>query len=95
MARLAGSVKDLIDEAIRVEESGIELGPAPELVLVDELQDRLDEDPELKAAFAALTPGRRREYNLHISGAKQTKTRRERVEKYVPRILDGKGLSDR
>ena len=95
VARLAGSVKDLVDEAIRVEESGLELGPAPELVLVDELQDRLDEDPELRAAFAALTPGRRREYNLHISGAKQTKTRRERVEKYVPMILDGKGLRDR
>jgi uncharacterized protein YdeI (YjbR/CyaY-like superfamily) len=63
--------------------------------LVAELQDRLDQDPALKAAFEALTPGRQREYNLHFSDAKQARTREARVEKCAPRILAGKGLRDR
>jgi uncharacterized protein YdeI (YjbR/CyaY-like superfamily) len=93
--RLAGTVKAYVDEAVDVEEAGLEVGPAPELQLADELQNRLDEDPALKAAFEALTPGRQREYNLHVSEAKQAKTRETRVDKFVPKILDGKGFRDR
>ena len=65
-----------------------------ELELVDELQARLDADPALDAAFAALTPGRQRAYNLHFSGAKRSATRAARVERCVPQILAGKGLRD-
>ena len=93
--RLAATVAEYVDAAIAVEEAGLEVAPAPELVLVEELQARLDADSELKAAFDALTPGRRREYHLHVSGAKQAATRAARVEKHVPRILAGKGLRDR
>jgi uncharacterized protein YdeI (YjbR/CyaY-like superfamily) len=50
--------------------------------------------PELKFAFFKLTPGRQRAYLLHFSAPKQSKTRMERVEKYIPKILDGKGLDD-
>ena len=71
------------------------MGPAPELVLVEELQDRLDRDPALKTAFDALTPGRQREYHLYFSGAKQAETREARVDKYAQKILDGKGFRDR
>ena len=95
VTRLAATVSAYIDEAVRVQELGLEVGPPPELVLVEELQDRLDADPALKAAFEALTPGRRREYNLHISGAKQAKTREARIDKHAPKILEGKGLRDR
>jgi uncharacterized protein YdeI (YjbR/CyaY-like superfamily) len=49
---------------------------------------------ELKSAFYKLTPGRQRAYLLHFSSAKQSKTRMERVEKYIPKILDSKGLDD-
>jgi uncharacterized protein YdeI (YjbR/CyaY-like superfamily) len=55
----------------------------------------LDENPGLKTAFEALTPGRQREYLLYFSGAKQAKTREARVKKYMQKILDGKGLNDR
>jgi uncharacterized protein YdeI (YjbR/CyaY-like superfamily) len=48
----------------------------------------------LKTAFEALTPGRQRAYILHFSGPKQSKTRDSRVEKYMPHILNGKGLDD-
>ena len=95
VGRLADTVRAYIDEAIHVEETGLEVGPAPELVFVEELQNRLDQDPALKVAFDALTPGRQREYNLYISDAKQAKTRMARVEKYAQKILDGKGFRDR
>lgn len=95
VARLADTVKAYIDEAIDVEEAGLEVGPAPELAFVEELQNRLDQDPAFKAAFETLTPGRQREYNLYFSDAKQAETREARVEKYADKILDGKGFRDR
>ncbi|MHC2071132.1 YdeI/OmpD-associated family protein [Bremerella sp. T1] len=59
-----------------------------------ELTAKLDEDPQLKTAFEALTPGRQRAYVMFFSAAKQSKTRTTRIEKFVPRILDGKGMND-
>lgn len=94
VVRLAGTVEAYVGEAIAVEEAGLSVGPAPELALVKELTTRLEQDPALKAAFEALTPGRQREYNLYFSGAKQAKTRLARVDKHVQRILDGKGFRD-
>ena len=95
VARLADTVTGYIDEAIDVAEAGLEVGPPPELVLVEELQRRLDHDPALKTGFESLTPGRQREYNLYFSGAKQATTREARVDKYAEKILSGKGLRDR
>ncbi len=95
VARLTDTLKAYIDEAIHVEEAGLEVGPAPELVLCEELRNRLDHDPALKAAFEALTPGRQREYNLHFTNARQAKTREARVDKYAQQILDGRGFRDR
>ncbi len=86
VARLTDTVKAHIDEAIDVEKAGLEVGPAPELVFVEELQNRLDQDPRFRAAFEALTPGRQ--------DAKQAKTREARVEKYTQKILDGNGFRD-
>ncbi len=95
VTRLADTVKAYVEQAIDVAEAGLEVGPAPELVLVAELQHRLDEDAALAQAFEALTPGRRREYNLHFSDAKQAKTRDARIDKNIPKILAGKGFRDR
>ena len=95
VTRSAGTIQAYVVQAVEVEESGADVGPPPELELVEELQQRLDDDPTLAEAFDALTPGRRREYNLYIAGAKQSKTRAARVDKHVPRILEGKGLRDR
>lgn len=90
----AGAIEACVAEAIAVEEAGLEV-PAAEVVLIDELRDRLDGDPALKESFEALTPGRQREYNLHVGGAKQATTRVARVDRCVERILAGKGLRDR
>lgn len=93
--RLAPTISSYLEQAKSIEEEGRALEPTPALVLVAELQRRLDADRQLKSAFEALTPGRQREYNLHISGAKQAKTREARIEKYASQILSGKGLRDR
>ena len=93
--RLATVVPSYVEQAIDVEAQGLEIGPAPEPEMIDELQERLAADPELAAAFDGLTPGRRREYHLYFSSAKQSSTRASRVDKYVPKILAGKGFRDR
>ena len=95
VSNLRITITEYVQEAIDVEKAGLEVGPAPELVLVAELQDRLDNDSHLREAFEALTAGRRREYNLHFSSAKQAKTRESRIDKFVPKILAGKGFRDR
>jgi len=59
------------------------------------LDVKLEEDPILKTAFEALTPGRKRGYILHFSQPKQDKTRISRIEKCVPMILSGIGLNDK
>jgi len=90
------TLKSYIYEAIEVEKAGLKvpLKKTKEFTVVDEFQQKLDELPALKATFEALTPGRQRAYLLHFSAAKQAKTREARIEKYVPQILNGKGLDD-
>ena len=92
---LAEVIKTYVDEAIHHARVGTELPPRPEEALAPELQERLADNDALAEAFNELTPGRQREYNLHISDAKQSATRHRRIDKVVSRILDGKGLRDR
>lgn len=96
ITKLAPTLKAYIKEAIKVEQSGAKviLKKTSEYKMPEELQDRLDEDPTLKKAFYALTPGRQRGYMFFISQAKQAATRAARVEKYIPQILNGKGIDD-
>jgi len=89
-------LKNYIYEAIEVEKAGLKVAfkSNKELELVDELKAILNENLALKTAFESLTPGRQRAYNLFFEAAKQSKTRETRIEKYIPRILDGKGIND-
>ena len=89
-------LKAYIHEAIEVEKAGLKVNfkKNTELIFPEEFQNKLDENPALKTAFDALTPGRQRAYNLYFSAAKQSKTRESRVEKCVRQILNGKGLDD-
>lgn len=95
VTQLAGTIRDYVEEAIDIERAGLEVEPAPEPTVVEELQQRLDEDTEFRTAFTSLTPGRQREYNLYFSDAKQASTRVGRIDKYAPKILAGKGFRDR
>ncbi|MBN9615210.1 MAG: hypothetical protein BGO25_03115 [Acidobacteriales bacterium 59-55] len=94
---LRSTLTDYIYEAIEIEESGkkVELKKASEYVVPEELQAKLNENAILKAAFEALTPGRRKSYIFHISSAKQSKTRAARTDKCVPMILSGRGFNER
>ena len=89
-------LKAYIKVAIEVEKAGLDVDykKTSEFAIPEEFQNRLDESPALKTAFEALTPGRQRGYLLYFSSAKQSKTREERIEKYMQQILDGKGLED-
>ena len=90
------TLKAYINEAIEVEKAGLKVDfkKTTEFEIPEELQKKLDEIPALKTAFYALTPGRQRAYILYFSGAKQSKTREARVEKYMQQILAGRGLND-
>jgi len=96
ITKLEKTLKAYIHEAIEVEKAGLKvpLKKTKEFPMPEEFKARLDKNKELKAAFKALTPGRQRGYLLYFSSAKQSKTREARVEKYIPHILDGKGLDD-
>jgi uncharacterized protein YdeI (YjbR/CyaY-like superfamily) len=94
VATHADVVTAYVEQAIAVEEAATELPPRPDEELAPEFAERLAENPELAEAFNELTPGRQREYNLHVSGAKQSSTRQRRIDTIVPRILEGKGLRD-
>jgi uncharacterized protein YdeI (YjbR/CyaY-like superfamily) len=91
----ADAIRALVASAVAVEEAGLQVPPAPELELVEELAERLASDPDLAAAFDCLTPGRQREYHLHIASAKQAATREARIDRCTGAILAGKGLRDR
>ena len=55
--------------------------------LAPELQERLADNDELAEAFYTLTPGRQREYNLHVSDAKQSETRHRRTDNAAGDVL--------
>lgn len=88
-------ILDYLYQALAIERKGTKVefkkedDPIPE-----ELSDAFNSHPALKTAFYALTPGRRRGYLLYFNQAKQSATRVSRIQKYIPVILDGKGIHD-
>lgn len=90
------NLKAYIYEAIEVEKAGlkVEFKKTKEYNIPEEFQKRLDENKKLKIAFESLTPGRQRGYLLYFSQAKQSKTREARIDKYLEKIFNGKGVND-
>lgn len=91
------TLKAYVYEAIEVERAGLKVPfkKTAEYPVPEELQIAMEENPDLKAAFEALTPGRQRGYLLHFSQPKQSKTRTARIQKCLPNIFEGKGYNDR
>jgi len=89
-------LKAYVYEAIEVERAGlkVKLKETKEFIIPEEFQKRLSKNAALKKAFKTLTPGRQRAYLFYFSQPKQSKTREARVEKYLQKILEGKGLDD-
>lgn len=96
ITKLAKAIKSYVYEAVKVEEAGLKVDfkKTSDFKIPQEFAKKLKSNRALKAAFEALTPGRQRGYLFYFSQAKQSKTREQRVEKYTPKILKGKGLDD-
>jgi uncharacterized protein YdeI (YjbR/CyaY-like superfamily) len=96
VTKLEKTVKAYVREAIEIERAGLKVvrKKTEDYELPEEFESKLGASKKLKAAFLALTPGRQRAYIFHFSQPKLSKTRAARVEKHVPRILEGLGLDD-
>jgi len=90
------NIKTYIKEAVENEKAGkkVELKKLSDYPIPEELKKTFIEMPELKKSFQSLTPGRQKGYIFYFSSAKQSKTRKVRIEKYIQHILDGKGIDD-
>lgn len=89
-------IKSFIKQAIELEVNGVKLIKTKPLALPlpAELETIFKKDAKLKKAFYALTPGRQRAYLIYFSGTKNAQTIINRIEKYTPKILCGKGFND-
>lgn len=96
IVELAPSLRSYIVEATEIEKSGkrVKLKPTADYEVPDEFSKVLEEMPELKKAFESLSPGRQRSYLFYFNSAKQSSTRRERVNRYIEKIMEGKGIND-
>lgn len=86
-----------LEEATRNQEAGKEIKPDRNkaLVMPEELDQAFRSNPSLKESFEALSLGKKREYAEYIGSAKREETRRQRLQKVIPMILEGIGLNDK
>ena len=89
-------IKAYVKEAIENEKKGIKITveDIPAIEPVNELNIIFKKNKPFEKAFNKLTPGRQRAYHMFFAAAKQSETRISRIEKFIPRILDGKGMND-
>jgi uncharacterized protein YdeI (YjbR/CyaY-like superfamily) len=89
-------IQAYVKEAIAVETAGLKVKrkTTADHEMPEEFQAALQKDRALNTAFWALTPGRQRGYLFYFSQAKQSKTRVSRIDKSIPRILEGFGVDD-
>lgn len=93
--KIAPAIKAYLQEAMLIEDSGQKVKFKKEIESIpEELKKIFAKDSKLKKAFNFLTPGRQRAYIIYFSSAKQSLTRQSRIEKSIPRILEGKGIND-
>lgn len=88
-------IKSYVFEAMELEKLGmkVDFAQQPEAI-PSELISMFELKPEFKLAFESLTPGRQRGYLIHFNQAKQSATRTARIEKYIEKIMAGKGIMD-
>ncbi|TIQ37162.1 MAG: hypothetical protein E5X48_07295 [Mesorhizobium sp.] len=96
IATKAATIEAYVREAMAAEKAGLKVETKPrQFPMPEELTQKLQDDPEFKRAFEALTPGRQRGYLFFFAGAKQSQTRTARIEKAMPAIFEGRGLLER
>lgn len=90
------TIRAYIAEAIAAHDAGrrVVFDKKKNTEIPPELEAKFADTQGLRDAFFALPRGKQRGYILHFTGAKQSATVTRRVEKFIPRILDGKGFHD-
>lgn len=93
---MATILKKYIFEAIEIDKAGLKINfkMTSDCEFPEELKVKFEAFPALKNKFKSLTPGRQKAYLLYFSAPKQSITKLNRIEKNIPRIMDGKGLHD-
>jgi len=90
-------VLQYVYEAIEIEKSGLRIAPEKfkPIPMPSIFDDFLAKNEALRTCFEKLTPGKQKEYILHILDAKQENTRLKRLNTIAPLILSGRGLNDK
>jgi uncharacterized protein YdeI (YjbR/CyaY-like superfamily) len=89
-------ILDYILEAIENEKQGKIIKPEKGKQIVSELFEKeLEVNPNLKIAFEKFSPYKQKEFLEYIETAKREETKRSRIEKIKPMILDNIGLNDK
>lgn len=90
-------IKSYVHEAMSNAEKGLIYRhiPATEIQPDPLFEDLLKQNKLLSEAFHRLSPACRREYHVYIAEAKKEETKRRRIEKITPQILQGTGLHDK
>jgi uncharacterized protein YdeI (YjbR/CyaY-like superfamily) len=97
VTKMKSALRDLVADAVRVEQAGLRVNKAAPPTHRDypsELVSLMEADPAFRDAFERLTTGRQRGYLLHFNGAKQSATRAARIERVQDRIMEGFGMHD-
>jgi uncharacterized protein YdeI (YjbR/CyaY-like superfamily) len=86
-----------INEAINNQKKGLEIKADrnKKLIIPNELKEELKQNYQLEISFNQFTPGRKREFAEFVSSAKQEETRKKRVQRIIPLILQNIGLNDK
>ena len=90
-------ILEYINEAIEIEKKGLKIMPEKfkAVPLSQLLVDAFSADNNLKTSFEKLTPGKQKEFIIYLNEAKQEATKRSRLEKIKPMIVQGIGLNDK
>ena len=91
-----GDVLNYIKEAIENEKRGKTSKPEKKMPILSEFfQKELIANPELAVAFQKFSAYKQYEFLEYIESAKREETKRSRIEKIIPMILDNIGLNDK
>ena len=89
-------VLNYIKEAIENEKQGKTIKPEKKTPILSEFfQKELNANPELAAAFQKFSAYKQYEFLEYIESAKREETKRSRIEKIIPMILNSIGLNDK
>lgn len=89
-------VLNYIKEAIENEKQGKTIKPEKKTPILSEFfQKELNANPELAVAFQKFSAYKQYEFLEYIESAKREETKRSRIEKIIPMILNSIGLNDK